>query len=594
MLITDAAVVEFESSRLTLPESATEHPIKVIRTGDLSASLRIGVSPEDLTSAGARDYQLSTRFIDFAPGEDTQTIHFRAIQDHLTEEDEEVLLQLEPAPGDSTLSTQGTLHVTIADSDRPGSVDQEFRLDAAVGLAGDVFSPVAGAEWITVQPDGKLLVSGAFSFPPHVTRIGLIRLLPDGSMDTNFTPLPRPDIFDEASHSFTCLLPHGDILVATGVPSTEEQLIRLHVDGTRDEQFHVKILPLAPFPLLHTALVQADGRIVIGGLFSHVNGIPRGGLARLESDGRVDLSFMPDEGDGLPSTDLGPVAGMVNALALQKDGTIWVGGQFTRFGNQPRNHLARLDSQGKVLPDNTARLRFAQIGAALPVVNSVLCDEQDRVLVSGQFDQVDGISKTNMVRLTPNGRVDVSFDAPSAAGCQDSLPFGAVRSVTAERGGRLLVNLVASRGRACRTFFRVLQDGALDEDFTDPPRAAKTPPAVPYIDIRCVAMDASGSIFIGGPFTQLEVVSQAAIARLNGGVRHFRFGGITHPSDGSTKLAYEIPQGHAFRLLSSSDLQVWEAVPDSTPLLNRNQFAVPASPEKTRRFYKAERLAFPE
>src|SRR5436853_6869069 len=37
--------------------------------------------------------------------------------------------------------------------------------------------------------------------------------------------------------------------------------------------------------------VQSDGKIIIGGFFNNVNGVPRSKLARLNSDGSVDESF---------------------------------------------------------------------------------------------------------------------------------------------------------------------------------------------------------------------------------------------------------------------------------------------------------------
>lgn len=596
LLIARAAIVEFESPRLTLPESAAEHSITVIRTGDLGESSSVGVTAKDATSAGARDYLLSTRLIEFAPGEATQTIHFLALQDHLTEQDEELMLELAPLTAGTSLGEYDTLRIVISDSDRPGSVDHDFHLDSTIGHAGSQSSPVAGAEWITVQPDGKLLVSGAFYDRTHARGISLMRLHPDGSLDTSFAPAPMTEAFDLlVQHSFTRLLPNGDILVSTGIPKAEQQLIRIHADGTRDAHFQVQLLPDSPpAPLIRTAVVQADGRILIGGAFTQVNGIPRAGLARLEPDGRLDLSFLKGEGASLRSPGREPFAGTVSALAIQKDGTIWVGGQFNLFGNQQRNHLARLDREGNLHPGNSPGIAFALIGAALPFVSSILCDDQDPIVVGGQFDQVGGVAKTNMVRLTPNGNVDARFDVPSALGCEDGLPFGAVRSVVLEHSGRFLVNLEPARGKVCRTLFRILQDGALDTEFMDPPVSAEIPSFFRYPRVRCLAVDSSGAILIGGEFADLGFTAEAGIARLNGGVRGFRFNSVVRHIDGTTSLEYEIPRGHEYRLLASPDLIHWEDVPNANPLSDRTQFMVTQPTEKTRRFYRAEALSFPE
>ena len=60
-----------------------------------------------------------------------------------------------------------------------------------------------------------------------------------------------------------------------------------------------------------TLVLQSDGRILVGGSFWEVNGVPRRGIARLNTDGSVDGTFeIPDN----------PVA--VNAIALQQDGKI--------------------------------------------------------------------------------------------------------------------------------------------------------------------------------------------------------------------------------------------------------------------------------
>jgi hypothetical protein len=57
-------------------------------------------------------------------------------------------------------------------------------------------------------------------------------------------------------------------------------------------------------------VVQPDGRILTAGAFSEVNGVDRPGLARLNTDGSTDMSFLPESRDN---------GYRVNALALQPD-----------------------------------------------------------------------------------------------------------------------------------------------------------------------------------------------------------------------------------------------------------------------------------
>src|SRR5207245_5230882 len=75
---------------------------------------------------------------------------------------------------------------------------------------------------------------------------------------------------------------------------------------------------------------QSDGKVLIGGTFTTVNGAAKSYLARLKFDGSVDAGF---------STTIN---GSVSAIAVQSDGLILVGGSFTL----PKARLARLNTDG--------------------------------------------------------------------------------------------------------------------------------------------------------------------------------------------------------------------------------------------------------
>ena len=78
--------------------------------------------------------------------------------------------------------------------------------------------------------------------------------------------------------------------------------------------------------------VQSDGRIVIGGRFTSYDGVARNRIARLHTDGSLDESFDPGVGlDDFPE-----------AIAVQSDGKILIGGNFTSYDGVARNRVARL------------------------------------------------------------------------------------------------------------------------------------------------------------------------------------------------------------------------------------------------------------
>src|SRR5262245_52419399 len=65
---------------------------------------------------------------------------------------------------------------------------------------------------------------------------------------------------------------------------------------------------------VYAAIVQPDGKILIGGVFTSVGGQPRNNLARLHPDGSLESVATFNPGSG--------VNGRVNSIALQADGKI--------------------------------------------------------------------------------------------------------------------------------------------------------------------------------------------------------------------------------------------------------------------------------
>src|SRR6185437_13135597 len=90
--------------------------------------------------------------------------------------------------------------------------------------------------------------------------------------------------------------------------------------------------------------LQQDGKIVAGGNFTGVNGIPRNHFARFNGDGSLDSGFLI----GLSGAD-----GAVNSVLVQTDGSILLGGNFGNVDNVVRNHIAR------VVPDGTLDSDFS-------------------------------------------------------------------------------------------------------------------------------------------------------------------------------------------------------------------------------------------
>lgn len=270
-------------------------------------------------------------------------------------------------------------------------------LDASLDLElGGTTSPWVYA--LARQADQRLLVAGVFNRVGSVPRTNLFRVHSDGSLDatfkTNFTS--GGAILALALSSDQRPVIGGYFTTVQGV--ARKGIARLNTDGTLDTTFN----PGSGVQGMVSAIaVQADGRILIGGHFFSVNGALRSGLARLLPSGALDTSF--DIGPGAWLSDKDPLADhpSVEAIVLQGDGRIVIGGHFSRFGGVPRAHLARLHWQGEVDDSFDPGL-----GPNLPVRGLAL-DASGFLLIAGDFTSVSGTACERVARLASDGTLPV-------------------------------------------------------------------------------------------------------------------------------------------------------------------------------------------
>jgi uncharacterized delta-60 repeat protein len=159
-------------------------------------------------------------------------------------------------------------------------------LGRAQVLVADSFNPGANGavNSIVVQADGKVIASGDFTILGGQPLQNLGRLNVDGTPDPTFA----------ASSNFggpLAVLPDDKVLYIRGNINADPNryaIERLNADGSPDPSFYV---PLFMQPM--TLVPQADGKILVGGNFSLVQGQSRRGIVRLNPDGSLDSGFNP-------------------------------------------------------------------------------------------------------------------------------------------------------------------------------------------------------------------------------------------------------------------------------------------------------------
>lgn len=221
----------------------------------------------------------------------------------------------------------GQSHIAIVRLNPNGTLDNTFSPTLQGGIPYYTPSSVYS---LAVQEDGKILVGGAFASVGGQPRDGIARLNADGTLDPGFDP--------GASGSVSSLAVQADrkILVGGRLPSPgglRNGIARLHADGPLDDGFTV-----GADGAVNSLAVQGDGMILVGGSFATLGGQPRNRIARLNADGTLDNGFNPGASGGSnPSVD---------SLVVQADGKILVGGAFKVLGGQPRSGIARLNADG--------------------------------------------------------------------------------------------------------------------------------------------------------------------------------------------------------------------------------------------------------
>ncbi len=336
---------------------------------------------------------------------------------------------------------------------------------------------------VLTQPGGKILIGGAFTTVAGVTRSGLARLFPDGTLDTTFTN----SIFSGGTVYAMRMQPNGKLLVAgsfnTPFP-THLNVARLNVDGSIDGTFTNSNPGGAVFALG----LQSDGKVLIGGQFSSVGGTNRNYIARLNSDGTVDNGF-----------NAGIISGnMVNAIALQGDGNILIGGSFNNFITYglSRNNIARLTTNGA--PDSSYQ------PTTTATVQSVFLQDDGKSVWCGSFTSLDSNIRVRVGRLNADGTLDSGFTASVGAN-------NTIYAVTEDTDDNIYVGGVLSsyNGSVREGVARVFSDGTLDSSFNKTTNFI-TP------QIRCLAIQSDGKVLAGGNFSSFNSTPRVNLVRLYG------------------------------------------------------------------------------
>lgn len=335
-------------------------------------------------------------------------------------------------------------------------------------------------------PDGRIIVGGSFSSFAGVSRVGLARLQPDGQLDLGFSAGYGTGAVINAA-----VTDGSDNLFVAGTRNGTAIIDRLKGNGSRDAAFaHPSWKGSA-----NALCVSPGGGLLVGGNFAGSSPHP-GNVFRLLSTGSIDPSFAPGSG---PS-------GTVLTLTVDNTGGIWVAGSFLRFNGMDWPRIARLDLDGSLsasfLPDAASRTggiravlpradgglwvaagyqrdtqsaiqRLLPDGSLAPefvqpttfdrgIVQGVAVAPGGEIYASGLFDTVNGLAAGMLVRLQGDGQLDPAF--------QPGLDVngGGLGQLSVQQDGSLLTLGTFTRNNAAEIYTnitRFLPSGQIDPGF---------------------------------------------------------------------------------------------------------------------------------
>jgi uncharacterized delta-60 repeat protein len=265
------------------------------------------------------------------------------------------------------------------------SVDDTFNI--GTGFDNAVYD-------VEPQSDNKILVGGFFDSYSGVSFGKIVRLNVDGSIDNTFS----------AGTGFNSVVwvirvqPDGKILVGGDYTqyngNSHPYLIRLNSDGSVDNTFD---LNTGFNGTVYDIILQNDGKKIILGDFTSVDGNSHTRIVRLNDDGSIDNTF--NSGTGFNGTTY---SGLID------EGQILVVGAFFEYSGQTNRQIVKLNSDGSIddtFNSGSGFTRFSGLSFSTTIIKYT-----DKYFVIGDFDNYNGGTANGLIQLNQDGSINVSFN----------------------------------------------------------------------------------------------------------------------------------------------------------------------------------------
>ena len=329
--------------------------------------------------------------------------------------------------------------------------------------------------------DGDILIIGGITQFNGEEVGNVIRLNSDLSVDETFSPAHvSPEYYQIRDLT---IQPDDKIILTGNFTSyadidTPGGIIRLNSDGTVDNEFILGPLGNIINRGAHYASVLSDGKIVVAGL--NYSDYLKYVIVKLNTDGSIDSQLPPNL---IRHYDLDDLRMFVNA-----DVEIFVAGDFIYYDSETLAGFAAFDVSGNRLPINP------KIGR-VPFIKNTAIQSDGKILIVGDFYEINGLEASQIARLNPDGTLDNTFTPDMALWNRQK---ARVSSVALQSDRKIVVGGYFTRlglANYSSNLIRLGEDGVLDLTF-DPIVSPR------FVDqgVTEILIEPNDDIVIGGSF----------------------------------------------------------------------------------------------
>jgi uncharacterized delta-60 repeat protein len=142
-------------------------------------------------------------------------------------------------------------------------------------------------------------------------------------------------------------------------------------------------------------------------------------------------------------------------MAVNNTGDIFISGQFSTYNDIPRNNLAKINSSGQLIDFNPKP-------GGIATINTIARQPDGKILVGGDFLEVNGTQVVRIARLNPDGTSDAVFNQNIGTGA--NFP---VNKIIVQGDGKILVggDFTNYKNTTRQMLLRLNEDGSIDESF---------------------------------------------------------------------------------------------------------------------------------